>query len=95
MLDLSDPNVNPTARFSDINTIFSLLFRLAVIGGFILFVAFGLYGAYLILTAGENSEQVSKAQKLFTFSIIGIILVVTSIILSRVVGYIFKIEFPF
>ncbi|GIW63934.1 MAG: hypothetical protein KatS3mg091_736 [Patescibacteria group bacterium] len=94
-LDLSDPEINPIAQFSDINTVFSLIFSLALAIGFIMFIATGLYGAYLLITAGGNPDQVGKAKTLFTFSVIGFILVVLSLVISRIISYIFRIPVVF
>ncbi|GIW62266.1 MAG: hypothetical protein KatS3mg090_0092 [Patescibacteria group bacterium] len=94
-LDLSKPEVNPIAQFSDINTIFSLFFRLALGVGFIMFITAGLYGTYLLISSSGNPDQVGKAKTLFTFSVIGFILVTLSLVISRVLAYIFKIPVYF
>ncbi len=95
MLDLRDPQVNPIAHISSINKIFSVLLKLSLGLGAVLFLFYGIYGGYLWLTAGGEAEKLGKAQKNLTYSIAGIMLVFLSLLLTKIIGYVFKLQFPF
>ena len=94
-LDLSDPNVNPTASISNVNILFSTLLSIAKLVGFAVFIISGLYGTFLIITAGSNSEKIDKGKKTITYSILGIILIALSVLITEVLGFIFNFNFNF
>lgn len=94
-LDLTDPKVNPVAHISSINKIFSVLLNLAIGIGAIIFLFYALYGGYLWITSGGEAEKLDKAKKNFTYSIAGFLLIFFSLLLTKVIGFIFKLKFPF
>ncbi len=94
-LSLSDPNINPTARISSINKIFSVLLNLALGIGAVIFLFYAIYGGYLWITSGGDAEKIKKAWNNFTFSVLGLILIFASLLITKLIGYIFKLEFPF
>ena len=92
-LDLSNPDINPTARISSINQIFSVLLNLALGIGVIIFLFYAIYGGWLWITAGGDAEKVKKAWGNFTYSILGLILIFISLFLTKIIGFIFKLKF--
>ncbi len=94
-LNLTDPNVNPTAKLSNVGTIFSLLLKIALSVGAIIFLFYAMYGAYLIITAGSEADKIQKAKRTFTYSIAGIILMFLSVVLAKIVGFVFRLNFKF
>ncbi len=91
-LDLSNPEVNPIAKFSDIagfaNVIISGLVSFAGLAAFIM----ALIGAFTIMTADGESEKFNKGKKIFVNAIVGLIIVITSYLAIRVVEFVLGIK---
>lgn len=94
-LDLTDPDVNPVAHISSINKIFSVLLNVALLIGAVLFLFYALYGGFMWITAEGNAEKLEKARKNLTYSIFGLLLVFSSLLLTKIIGFVFKLQFPF
>lgn len=91
-IDLSNQAVNPIARFSSFASIVNLLLPLFMIVAAFAALTMGLVGGIGVLTASGNPEKMKKAQKTFIFSVFGLILVVASYLIVKVIGKIFGIE---
>lgn len=94
-LDLSDPNVNPLAKFPDIASLMNIFLPILIAGAAVLLLIMLLYGAFTWITAGGNPENVAKAQKIMTFAILGLIIVVLSFLFVKLISLIFNIASPF
>lgn len=94
-LDLTDPNVNPVAHVSSINKIFSVFLNLALGVGAILFLFYALYSGFLWITAGGDTEKLKKARNNIMYSIFGLLLIFSSLLLTKIIGFVFKLQFPF
>ncbi len=74
-----DPNTRPDASVdgefsSNITTLINSL--LAILG--LIAVGFLIYAGVLMVTAGGNDEQVTKARKIITYAVIGIVIIILS-----------------
>lgn len=91
--------INPTtfapAQFATIGSFLNLIIPLLMGAAAIIFLFMLIWGGYTILTAGGNPENIKKAQKIFQFSILGLVIIVVSYLLVKILGVIFKINFPF
>jgi len=94
-LDLTDHNINPLAKFGNLAIILNIIIPLLIIGAAIILLFVLIWGAFLILTAGGNPEKIKSAKQLFTFAIIGFIIVISSLIIVKLIGTILKINLPF
>lgn len=96
-VDLNDPTKNPIAKFGDIGTIINLIVPLLMSGAALLFLIMLLRAAFKIITAGGDPNQVSAAQKMMTFAVVGLVIVISSYTLIRIVGYVFQVgdKLPF
>ena len=93
-LDISDRNINPLAKFSSISTLLNIFLPALMTGAAILLLVLLLWGGFYWLTAGGNAENVTKAQKIMTYSITGLILVILSFLAVRLINTIFNIQAP-
>src|SRR3990167_3372481 len=93
-LDFSDPNTNPLARFSTFAHLLNVFIPLLIVGAALLLLVMLLYGAFTILTAAGNPENIKKAQKIFTFAILGLIVVILSFLFVKLISIIFNISAP-
>ncbi len=94
-LNLEDTNVNPIAKFGTIGGLLNTIVPLVLIIGSLSFLAMLLYAAFLILTAGGSADNISKAQKMATWAVIGLMVMVFSYTFMRVIANILKIQLPF
>jgi len=89
------PTLFPPARFANIGSFLNLIIPLLMSAAAIILLFMLIWGGYSVLTAGGDAEKLKKAQKIFQFSIIGFIIIVCSYLLVKILGAIFKINFPF
>ncbi|MBP7967467.1 hypothetical protein KAZ66_04305 [Candidatus Woesebacteria bacterium] len=84
----------PAARFTDLGTLLNIvtptLTFLAVL------ILGGMLGkaAFTILTAGDDPEKISQAKQTITYSVIGIIIIVSAYFIVKLIGTIFQVDIP-
>ena len=92
------PFINPTsfpaARISDPATILSIFWPLLYIGGGLLVLIMLGRGAFLILTGGSNKEQITKGKNTFSFTILGIFIIISAYLIVKLIGYITGVTIP-
>ncbi|MDP3974524.1 MAG: hypothetical protein Q8P65_00870 [bacterium] len=93
-VDISDPNVNPAARFTDVSSILNIVMPLFIGGAGLVFFITLLIGALTIITAGGNSERFQTGRKKITFSIMGLIMVISSYFIVKLIEIIFGLDLP-
>ena|SRR3989338_3578355 len=93
-LDLSNQTVNPLAKFGDIASLLNLFIPILIIGAALLLLIMLLYGGFTWITAGGTPENLAKAQKIMTFAIIGLVIVILSFLFVKLISIIFKIDAP-
>lgn len=87
-LNLSDPKVNPAAKFGAegaIGDFTNVIVTLLLGGAGLIFFAMLLMGAYTFLTAAGDTEKVKQAQKLFKFAVFGFAIVITSFLVIKII----------
>ena len=90
-LDIGPGNFTP-AKFTNIATFINVILPLLIIGAALIFLVMALYGGFTWITAGGSQENLTKAQKIFTSSIIGLIIVIFSFVLVKLIGYIINVK---
>jgi uncharacterized Tic20 family protein len=93
-LDISDPAVNPGARFTNLADIVNIAMPFLFGGAGLIFFITLLIGAITIMTAGGNSEKFQKGKKRITFSIGGLIMVIVSFLIVKLIEIIFGVDLP-
>lgn len=91
-IDLTDPKVNPVAPFGSFASLLNLIVPLLISFGALLFLVSLLYAAYTFMTSGGNAENIKKAQKIATYSIMGLILLIVSFVVVKLIGVIFNVS---
>jgi hypothetical protein len=95
-VDISDPNVFAPARLLSINSLIGFIIPFISIGAALAFLGMMLLGAFQWVTAGDNAENVGKAQKTLMFAIFGLLLVFLSYAAMKIITTIFGItSLPF
>ena len=90
-IDISNPDVNPTAKFGDMGKLLNLLFPLITVGGALLMLVLLLLGAWTWITSGGSPEAVKKAQVYITYAIFGFIFILASMFLVKLISYILNV----
>lgn len=91
-VDLNNPAVNPIQKFGNIASILNLVVPLLMSGAALLFLIMLLRAGFKIITAGGDPNQISAAQKMMTFAVIGLVVIISSYTLIRIIGYVFQIS---
>ncbi|MCX6730748.1 MAG: pilin [Candidatus Roizmanbacteria bacterium] len=93
-VNFSQTSVNPIAKFDSITTLVNLVLPIMMLVGGFITLGMLLLGAYRYLTSEGNPEKVSKAQSVIMYAILGLFLIVASFVLTRIIGYILKVDMP-
>ena len=92
-IDINSTNFAP-AKITSIATLMKIILPLLMLGAGLFFLVVLLQAAFKILTAGDNKEAVTKAQKKITFAFLGLVLIISSFLLVRIIGMILKVPLP-
>jgi len=93
-VDLTSTTVNPIAKYSSIDKFTNLFVPLMIIFAGLSTLAMLLYGAYMFLTSEGNAEKLKKAQNTLFYSVLGLLLVVFAFIITKIIGFLFKVQMP-
>jgi len=89
-----DIRTTQIAKYGSIGTFTNVLVPLFMTVGALMTLAMFLYGAYMYLTSEGNPDKIKKAQAVFTYSIIGLILIISSFIITKVIGVVLNVKMP-
>lgn len=89
-----NPTTFPAAKFSTLASIVNLIVPILVGAAGVVAFGMALYGAYTIMTAGGNTERFKQAQKIFGSSIAGLIIVILSFVIVKIIEFILKVDLP-
>jgi len=92
-IDINPTNFAP-AKITSVATLMKVILPLLMVLAGLFFLIILLQAAFKILTAGDNKEMVAKAQKTIAFAVLGLVLIVSSFLLVRIIGMILKIQIP-
>jgi hypothetical protein len=93
-VNIADRSINPIAKFGSITDLVNLILPIMMIGGGFITLSMLLLGAYRYITSEGNPEKISKAQSVIIYSIIGLFLIVSSYIITKIIGTIFNVPLP-
>ena len=91
-INLTDPNVNPTARFGSIGDVVTFFQPLILSVIAVAFLGMLMFGGFTILTAGGDPKKISQANQIFLYAILGIIIVAVAGLAVQVIGSVFQVE---
>lgn len=80
------------ARFATIATLLNIVLPLLTTGAGMIFLVMALYGAFNLLTHGDNPEAVKKAYGIITYAALGLLIVIGSFIAVRIIGSMLKVN---
>ncbi len=89
-----NPDINPAAKYSSISSFTNLLIPLMLVVGGLMTLIMLMYGAFQYLKSEGNPDAIKKAQSTLVYALIGIFLMFISFVITRVIGFIFKVQMP-
>lgn len=92
-IDINPENFAP-AKISNLATILNVILPLLQVGAALIFLVMLLQAAFAWITAGDKAENLAKARKMMIFAVIGLLIVVLSFVLVKIIGYMLKINMP-
>jgi len=87
-VDFSKSTVNPVAKFGNFGSLLNQILPTIMIVASLVCLALLLMGAYTYVSSSGEQEKLQKARKTITYSIFGLILILLSYLLVRVVSFI-------
>lgn len=94
-LDISDPEINPVARFKDINTLIGIIVPIATIIAAIVFGGMFMMAGYKVITAAGEAEKLDEARQTAIYAVFGLLIIVCAFLIVRLLAFIFKLDLPF
>lgn len=91
-LNWNNANTLHIAKYSNVATLVNILSPMLITGGALMFLAMTVMATYNIITAAGSAEKIAKAQKIFFFAIVGLVIVIFSYTGVRLLGYLLNIE---
>jgi hypothetical protein len=91
-LNLADKNYFPVAKYSSVASLVNLFSPILITGGAILFLVMLLMAGFNVLTAAGEAEKLAKAQKTFMFAIAGLLIVISSYLIVKLLGVVLNIQ---
>jgi len=83
-----DPTTFPAAKIGNIGQITNLALPLALTGAGLIFLFITLNAAFSILRNGDNPDALKKAYAAITNAVLGLIIVIVSFLVVRLLGVI-------
>ena len=93
-VNFANTDINPVAKFSSISKFVNIFIPLMTTVGGIAALIMLLYGAYMYLTSEGNPEKIKKSQATLMYAVIGLFLMTISYIITRIIGYVLKVDMP-
>ena len=92
VVNLASQSVNPVAKYATIASFVNLFSPILTVGGAMVFLGMTLSAAFLVITAAGSAEKIAKAQRTFMFAVIGLVIVISSFLLVKLIGVMFNIQ---
>lgn len=93
-IDIRDKDIFPASRFSDINTLLSIVVPTLTIIGVVIFGAMFMWAGYTVLTAGDEPDKLQQARQTAVYAGAGLLIIVSAFLIVRLLAFIFKLEIP-
>lgn len=85
-------NTFQPAQFGNVASLVNVIAPAMIMGGAVLFLAMLIMAAFDVITAAGSSEKIAKAQKTAMFSLFGLVIIICSFLIVRVIGVVFNIQ---
>ncbi len=79
-------------KFSSVASLINIFSPILISGGAMLFLVMTLMAGFDVLTAAGSPEKILKAQKTFMFAIVGLVIVISSYLIVKLLGVVLGIQ---
>ncbi|MEO6508789.1 MAG: hypothetical protein ABIO02_02450 [Patescibacteria group bacterium] len=93
-IDFSKKEFFPPAQVVSIGYLLNFIFPLILAAAAVVCLGMLLFAAFTWMTAGDKADNVSKAHKIITFAILGLILIIFSFAAMKLIGMMLGIGDP-
>lgn len=91
-VNFGDPETFAPAKIANISVVLNFVIPFITIAAAVVFLGMLLYAAFIWITAGSNAENVTKAWKIMSFAVLGLIMVIVSYLAIKLIGIFFGIS---
>lgn len=88
------PDTFAPARFGTIASLLNLIIPLIILIAALILLLLLIYGSFRVLTAGGDPEKIKEAKHIFTYAIVGFLLIVIAFLATRIIGQITGVNIP-
>ncbi len=88
---VNETNFGP-ARFANIASLINIIIPFLLIALAVIFLVMLLLGAFTWITSGGTPENLKKAQKIFTFAVMGLVIVLLSFAAVRIINLLLGLD---
>ncbi|MFZ6035265.1 MAG: hypothetical protein ACOYUB_03935 [Patescibacteria group bacterium] len=81
-----DESTFPAAKYSNLGILLNVALPLVMAGAGLIFLSMMLMGAFNIITHGDQPDALKKAYSTMTFAVVGLLIVIASFLIVRVIG---------
>lgn len=92
VVNLADPGTFRVAKYSNVASLINIFSPILITGGALLFLVMILMAGFDVITAEGSAEKISKAQKTFMFAIVGLLIVISSYLIVKLLGVMLGIQ---
>ena len=83
------------AKIVNIANLYNILIPLFLIVSGLVLLGMLFLGAFKVLTAGGNPENLESGKRTMTYSVVGFFIIIFSFVIVKVIAYVFNIELFF
>jgi hypothetical protein len=91
-VNIADNRIFPPAQFANVASLVNIFSPILITGGAILFLVMIIRAGFDVLTAEGKPEKLQQAQKTFMYSIFGLLIVISSYLIVKLLGVILNIQ---
>lgn len=84
----------PARYFSDIGSLVNILVPTLIFGAAIIFLAMLFVGGYKIMMAAGEPDAIASGRNTITFAIIGLVIIMISFLVVRIIGFVLGVDVP-
>lgn len=88
------PDFFPPARYATIGSLLSIIIPLIVIVAALILLFLFISGAYKIITASGDPEKFQSAKNTLKFALLGFMLIILALLITRIIGFITGVKLP-
>lgn len=91
-VNLADPGRFAVAKYASVASLINIFSPILITGGAMLFLVMSIMAGFDVLTAAGSPDKIARAQKTFMFAIVGLVLIIASYLIVKLLGVMLGIQ---